>query len=124
MKNSREHRVALNDAALQILKRMAKLRQRGDDRVFPGRDGSTPSTTTMIDELRAAAGGIGKPTVHGTARSCFDDWAHQQAKFPSRLIDFALSHYPRGTAAAYRRADALAERRELMTAWGTFLCGR
>ena len=124
MKNSREHRVALSPSAVALLERMTKLRRHGDDRVFPGRDGSTPSTTTMIDELRAAAGGIGKPTVHGTARSCFDDFGHQHTQFPSRLVDYSLSHYPGGpTQRAYRRADLLSERRPLMAKWSEFLCG-
>jgi integrase len=123
MKNARQHRVALNDAALAILKGMAKLRQRGDDRVFPARDGATPSLSTMVDELRAAAGGIGKPTTHG-CRSSFDDFGHQDSRFASRLIDYSLSHYPKGsTQTAYRRADLLTERRALMQAWAEFLCG-
>ena len=82
MKNGREHRVALSPPAVALLQRMAKLRRRDDDRVFPSR-GSSTSTTTMIDELRSAAGGTGKPTVHGTARSCFDDFGHQHTQFPS-----------------------------------------
>ena len=56
MKAGREHRVALSPPAVALLQRMAKLRRRGDDRVFPGRRQHV-STTTMIDELRAAAGG-------------------------------------------------------------------
>jgi integrase len=124
MKNGREHRIALSPPAVALLQRLAKLRRRGDDRVFPSRGGKV-STTTMIDELRAAAGGIGKPTVHGTARSCFDDFGHQHTKFASRLVDYALSHYPKGsTQRAYRRADLLAERRPLMAAWARFVCAK
>jgi integrase len=96
MKNSREHRVPLSPPALVILQRMA--RRRGEDRIFPTRGAGVPSASTLLEALREAAGKGGSTvTLHGTSRSCFDDWSHQQGGVDSRLINYALSHYPSDT---------------------------
>ncbi len=122
MKAGREHRVPLSPQAVDLLRVMAKLRRRSDDRVFPGTTkGSHVSTTTLSKALRDAGSGAG--TLHGM-RSAFDDWAHECSTFPPALVDRALAHVVGGrTVQAYRRSDLLEARRQLMAEWASFVYG-
>ena len=64
-------------------------------------------------------------TVHGF-RSSFRDWAAEETSFPREVAEAALAHVVGdATERAYRRGDALEQRRRLMTAWAEFLdrCG-
>ena len=67
----------------------------------------------------------GDITVHGTARSSFSDWAAEQTRTPTFIVEVALAHaVAEKVEAAYRRTDLFAKRRRLMTAWATFCsCG-
>ena len=59
-------------------------------------------------------------TVHGF-RSSFRDWAGDETTFPRDITEQALAHQiGNETERAYRRADALAKRRELMDVWALF----
>ena len=60
-------------------------------------------------------------TVHGF-RSAFRDWAGECTSFAREVAEAALSHLI-GDAVerAYRRGDALDKRRDLMSAWASFL---
>jgi len=122
-KANRPHRVPLSAEALAILEAMKPLRREGSDLVFPGQTpGSHQSLSTLCDTLRRAGGG--EATVHGTARSAFDDWAHERTSFPSAVVDRALAHAESdATKAAYRRSDLLEQRRTLMDQWASFLRG-
>jgi integrase len=56
-------------------------------------------------------------TTHGF-RSTFRDWTGDCTNFPREVAEMALAHaVDDETEAAYRRATALAKRRELMQAW-------
>jgi integrase len=60
-------------------------------------------------------------TTHGM-RSTFRDWCGDCTSFPRDLAEMALAHKVGDeTELAYRRATALAKRRELMNAWADFL---
>lgn len=62
-------------------------------------------------------------TTHGF-RSTFRDWAGDCTSFPREVAEAALAHATGDdTEAAYRRATALAKRRELMAAWATYCRG-
>jgi integrase len=59
----------------------------------------------------------GSITSHGF-RSTFSDWASEVSPFSSELRETALAHTIGNKAeAAYRRGDALEERRAMMESW-------
>jgi len=59
----------------------------------------------------------GSITSHGL-RSTFSDWASEVSPFSSELRETALAHTIGNKAeAAYRRGDALEERRAMMESW-------
>lgn len=125
-KGGKPHRVPLSDQALRILKRRLDDRRDGEDLIFPGNGqaGRPQWSTAMLAALKAASGGT-DATVHGTARSTFDDWASERTAHPQKCIDLALGHGPKGkTKQAYRRSDLYEQRKPLMADWGGFLDGR
>jgi integrase len=111
MKAGREHRVPLSDRCCQILAAM-QLERRGD-RVFN-------ISVRTIQNLVADMGG---ETVHGF-RSSFRDWAGDVAHAPREIAEEALAHaVGNQTERAYRRGDALDQRRKLMDAWSAYVEG-
>jgi integrase len=123
-KSGKPHRVPLSEPALRLLKARLADRREGEDRIFPGNgEAGRLWADDMLTALRTASG-CEAATTHGVSRSCFDDWAHEQTSFPSKLVDAALAHGPRSrTIAAYRRSDLLEQRRPLMADWAEFLNG-
>ena len=116
MKGGREHRVPLCDRATEILEQAGQLRV--SDNVFPGDRRDQPLSSMAFEMLlRRMKVDV---TAHGF-RSSFRDWAGEATAFPREVAEAALAHQV-GNAVelAYRRGDALAKRRELMTAWGRF----
>ncbi|MFG1418908.1 integrase arm-type DNA-binding domain-containing protein [Xanthobacter sp. V0B-10] len=122
MKAGREHRVPLCARALEILATLAQLDHKPDGLIFPGQRRGSPlsdmALTALLRRLKVDA------TVHGF-RSTFRDWAGDATPFPREVAEAALAHaVGDATEAAYRRGDALEKRRELMTAWSTFIEGK
>jgi integrase len=116
MKAGREHRVPLSTRALAIVKSI-KAAKTGPF-VFAGqRLGKGLSGMAMVMLLRRLEADV---TVHGF-RSSFRDWAGEMTAFPREIAEAALAHVAGdATERAYRRADALEKRRELMTAWANY----
>lgn len=144
MKAKVEHRVPLTDRARAILADMDKHRPvdlPDTGLVFPGsRKGtkrgalSDMTLTKLLRDLRELKGGdheslrkmlydaSGRPVVVHGFRSTFRDWAEDVARFPVRVVEHALAHTIKDKAeAAYRRGDALDQRKELMLAWEAYL---
>jgi integrase len=119
MKAKVEHRVPLSPRAVEIVEGMQSVRQNAF--VFPGtRPGKPLSNMTFDMLLRREKLDI---TAHGF-RSSFRDWAGDCTPFPREVAEAALAHIIGSKAEqAYRRADALEKRRELMDAWARFLGG-
>ena len=117
MKGGREHRVALPDRTVELLRELPA--EDGNSFVFVGpRPGAGLSNMAMAKVLDRM--GRGDVTVHGF-RSTFMDWAHEQTAFPKVVIDMALAHVVGDKSeAAYRRGDLLAKRRQLAEAWAKF----
>ena len=112
MKAGLEHRVPLSERAVDILTKMAAIRQH--DYVFPGTRKGKPICNHALRDL------CGAFTVHGF-RSSFRDWAGDETSFPSELAKQCLAHATGdATEQAYRRKDALERRRPLMDAWAAF----
>lgn len=140
MKTGKEHRVALSNAAVSLLK--ATPRFENNELVFPAVRGGELSDMTLnavikrmhAAEMKAGRSGWldpkqvdsdGKPkvaTVHGM-RSTFKDWATEVSDHPRELSEMALSHaVGDATERAYRRGDALAKRHLLADDWAAY-CG-
>jgi integrase len=117
MKAEREHRVALSDAALALLKDLPRIE--GCDFIFSG----TKLTACMSDmTLTAVLKRMGRDdvTVHGF-RSTFRDWAAEATHFPNEMAEMALAHrVGNKVEAAYRRGDLLQKRFSMMNDWANY----
>jgi integrase len=116
MKAGKEHRVPLTAYALALL---ANLPRRGHH-LFPGaRKDKSLSNMSMAMVLRRM--GLDQVTVHGF-RSSFRDWAADVAEAPREIAEQALAHQVGSDVErAYRRGDALEQRRALMTEWSNYI---
>jgi integrase len=118
MKAHREHRVALNGAALAIVQRL--FAERHSEYVFAGQYGRPLSSRTMLDTLKSLRANA---TVHGL-RSSFRDWTAECTSFSAEIAELALAHtVSSAVERAYKRTDLLERRRQLSEAWGTFCAG-
>jgi integrase len=123
MKMRREHRVALNEPALAVLRKVTPLKRSPDDFVFPGLKTGKPLSQHVMKTLMRCMGYAGIATAHGF-RSTFKDWATEQTEFSTEAIELALAHaVGNKVEAAYRRGDLLEKRRRLSKAWGDFCLG-
>jgi integrase len=114
MKMKREHRVALNDEAVALLKSMPNT----GDLIFKNRNGEMFSDMAMTAVLRRM--GRTDITVHGF-RSTFRDWAAESTNYPRDVAEMALAHaIGDKVEAAYRRGDLFEKRRRMMRDWGKF----
>jgi integrase len=110
-KARKEHRVPLSDPALAVLSEMATIRM--SDFVFPGQRGQLSHRMLQLALTRIRS----DVTVHGF-RSSFRDWAGNETHASRELCEQALGHVVgNSTEQAYRRSDALEQRRMLMAAW-------
>jgi len=121
MKAGREHRVPITPRVLAILKQADQAR--AGDLIFPGLKPDRPlSDMTLTALLKRMK--ITNATVHGF-RSTFKDWASETTDFANHLSEIALSHIVGDEVErAYRRADLLERRRQLMLAWHDYLMGK
>lgn len=118
MKASKEHRVPLVPAVCRLLKDLP----RQNEWLFPGSNVGQPiSNMTMINVLKRME--LGHYTVHGF-RSSFRDYAGDVSTATREVAEAALAHQiGNEVERAYRRGDALAQRRMLMEEWSAFISG-
>lgn len=116
MKAGKEHRVPLSERAVELLKSLNP----GQGMVFPGSSPRKPmSNMAMAMLLRRLK--CHDVTVHGF-RSSFRDWAGETTSFPREIAEQALAHQVGSEVErAYRRGDALEQRREMMAAWAAYV---
>lgn len=125
MKAKVEHRVPLSAAAMAILESRRGARA-SSPLVFPAPRGGILSDMVLTKFLRdreAPSDVVGRvATAHGF-RSSFRDWASENG-FPRDLAEKALAHtITNRTEAAYHRTDLLEQRRPMMEAWASLVCG-
>jgi len=123
MKMGVEHRIPLCEAAVTILRGIAKRSNRApDDFVFEGQKMGKPlSQMAMTMVLRRMK--LGHFTVHGM-RSTFRDYMGEMTDHPESVVEQALAHQIGDeTSRAYRRGDAFLKRRVLMNDWEAFVLG-
>jgi len=117
MKSGAEHRVALSQRAVELLRSLPT--EDGNIFVFIGpRPGSGLSGAIMTQVLRRM--GCADVSVHGM-RSTFRDWCAEQTNFPRELAELALAHRVGDkTERAYQRADMIKKRFMLAEAWAKY----
>lgn len=114
MKAGKVHRVPLTARALEVVVELK--RHQVSDFVFAGQKTDRPMSNMAYAMLMRRLN-LGHYTVHGF-RSAFRDWAGDETHFPRDIAEQALAHQVGNeTERAYRRADALEKRRELMAEW-------
>ena len=118
MKGGREHRVALSQRAIDLLRTLP--REDGNEHIFIGsRPGARLADQGMTQVLRR----IGRTdiSVHGLCRACFKTWALERSRFPNEVVELALAHNVGDkTERAYLRGTALQRRYALAEAWSKF----
>lgn len=121
MKAGKEHRVALSDAAMDVLRRVRPVDAAPDAWLFAVMRGKKPGVMMMTNFLNRRMGRA-DITVHGM-RSTFKVWSLEATDYPDAVSEAALAHTG-GNAVrrAYARTDLFEKRRALMQDWGQF-CG-
>lgn len=115
MKAGKEHRVALSDPALKLLRALPRFE--GTDLVFPSSKGKQLSDMTLTAVMRR----MNVDAVPHGFRSTFRDWVSERTNYPHELAEMALAHtIGNKVEAAYRRGDMLEKRRQMMRDWAKF----
>jgi integrase len=119
MKSGIAHEVPLTREAVALLADLPRLA--GNPFLFPGlKPGRPINSNSMRLFLRKKTPEM-TSTVHGF-RSTFRDWAEEQNKWGSRAIEACLAHTNKNKVeAAYLRSSLLDSRREILSAWDSFL---
>lgn len=116
MKARKEHRVALCDEAVAVLRGLPRIK--GESAVFVAPRGgelSDGAVRVLLKRMDRA-----DLTQHGF-RSTFRDWAGETTAHPREVIEQALAHSLKDKAeAAYARGDLMAKRARLMADWGKY----
>jgi integrase len=116
MKASKEHRVPLSAAALNLLRSVPRMV--GSPFVFAAERGGELSDMTLSEVMRRMA----VPAVPHGFRSTFRDWASERTHYPHEMAEMALAHtIGNKVEAAYRRGDLFDKRRKMMDDWAAFL---
>ncbi len=116
MKMDKDHTVPLSDAALAVLKGMA----RDSELIFPAPRGGKLSDMSLLAVIKRMNWND-RTTVHGF-RSVFKDWATEETDTQDFISEIALAHSVGDEVyRAYKRSDLVAKRRRLMREWSQFL---
>ncbi len=116
MKAGKEHRSALSDDAIQLLKNMPRIE--GNNYVFPSPRGGMLSDMSLSAVLKRMNIDV---VPHGF-RSTFRDWASERTNYPRDVAEMALAHTIKNkTEAAYRREDLLPKRALMMQDWANYI---
>lgn len=121
MKRRKLHRVPLTPRMIEILETVKPLR-RDDEFVFPGQIDGRPLSDMAFKGLYTSMTAL-KITAHGF-RSSFRDWAGDKG-YSREIAEETLAHaVGNAVERAYRRSDALEQRRKLMEVWERFCAGQ
>ncbi len=116
MKASKEHRVPLPAAAVELLRALPRMG--GTDLAFPAPRGGQLSDMTLSAVLRR----MKLAAVPHGFRSTFRDWVSERTSYPNDMAEMALAHaIGSKIESAYRRGDMFDRRRKMMEDWAKFL---
>ena len=118
-KTGKEHVVPLSNAAMDVLAKCPRFDGNPYCFASPMKPRAALSSMSCIGMFRRL--GI-KATLHGTARSTFSDWAHNETEFPHEVIEMALGHTQSGVVRAYWRKYPIDKIRALLEAWAERCC--
>lgn len=125
MKARIAHRVPLSPRMIEILNGQNSLGLH-EKLVFPSPRGKVFSDNTLSKFLRdhkVLSDTKGRTAVVHGFRSSFRVWGAENG-YPENLLEQCLAHTERNPViAAYRKTDLLEQRRPIMEAWATFVCG-
>jgi integrase len=120
-KMRREHLVPLPSQALDILRELAKLTDRGADSfLLPSLRPQRPLSENTINLALRTMGFDGQTHVGHGFRSSASTLLHQLGHDPM-VIETQLAHARPGVAGVYNRSHLLPQRRELLEAWCSYL---
>ena len=116
MKGGEDFRVALSEAAIQLLSDVPQV----SDYIFvSGNQGRPLSEGAMLAVLKRS--GTTNATVHGF-RSSFRDYVGEETALSERIAEYALAHsVGRATERAYARGDMLEKRFLMMNIWAHYV---
>jgi integrase len=119
MKSGVEFKVALSDAAIELLSRLVPL----DEYIFPGgKSGKPLSNAGMSSVLKRM--GVNNATVHGF-RSTFRDYIGEETQLDTIAAEHCLAHKVGDvTERAYARSDMLEKRSSMMNVWANHVTSR
>ena len=134
--SGRPHRVPLTDSLIFLLDELP--REQGNPLVFWAPRGgaySDAALAAVMRKIHAAdlkSGNRGyfdaqsdKPAVPHGLRSTFRTWVAERTRFDGDMAEIALAHKVGSKVQqAYDRSDQVEKRREMMGAWGSFLCSK
>lgn len=116
MKAGKEHRAALSNSAINILKAMPRFAD--NNLIFPSPRGGMLSDMSLAAVLKRMHINA---VPHGF-RSTFRDWASERTNYPHQVAEMALAHTIKSKVeAAYRRDDLLPKRALMMQDWDNFI---
>lgn len=116
MKAGKEHRAALSNAAINVLKAMPRFAD--NNLVFPSPRGGMLSDMSLAAVLKR----MNINAVPHGFRSTFRDWASERTNYPHQVAEMALAHTIKSKVeAAYRREDLLPKRALMMQDWANFI---
>ncbi len=135
MKATKEHRVPLSRAAVDLLKGLD--RSEGHELVFIGERGrkinargltpvSDMTLTAVIRRMNEGSAVWLDPKTNAQVvphgfRSSFRDWAAEETEFSNEMVEMALAHtIGNKVESAYRRGDMLEKRRPMMESWALY----
>ncbi|MEM6416057.1 MAG: integrase arm-type DNA-binding domain-containing protein [Pseudomonadota bacterium] len=115
-KTKREHKIPLTDEAWCVIDQAHQFE--GSNLLFPSGKGKPLSDATM-SRFMEREGYEARP--HGF-RATFRSWAEECTEAPFEVKEACLGHaVDQGVVQAYQRSDRLPQRRELLSAWSSFL---
>ena len=118
MKVARSFVTPLSPLAVSVVER--RMKATNGDRLFPGKGGGKMAYTTFAVAPRKAGLDLGTPH---SWRSMFTDWAAEIAEADKELAEIQLAHSLGKIRSAYRRGQAIDQRRRLLERYSAWLTG-
>lgn len=120
MKQKRIHRVALSDAAIELIENLPRFKD--CPLLFPSPNKiNKPLSENALNKVVRDLGYDAKTACAHGFRATFRTWATEQTNYPNDICEIALSHVNKDRVeAAYQRSDMLNKRFSLSNDWGLY----
>lgn len=118
MKGARPFVTPLSPLALSVVER--RIKATNGDRMFPGKGGGAMAYTSLATAPTKAGLDLGTPH---SWRSMLADWAGEIAEADHEAVELQLAHALGKVRTAYRRGQAIDQRRRLLDRYAAWLTG-